>query len=269
MKNKGIGVFDSGVGGLTVVRELRKAIPNENIVYFGDTERVPYGNKPREVIIQYCREIVEFLLSKGVKVIVIACNTATAHALETLQKEYDIPIFGVISAGATMAVATTKNNKIGVIGTNGTVKSKAYDKEILSIQEDITVISNGCSAFVMLAEEGLANHKGTELIGADYLANILEQKVDTLILGCTHFPLLTNCIKNIVGEDVILVDPAVNTTKNVLKYLKEKDILNDGAVNKDMYFVSGNIDGFKRVCGAIGFDDIYNDIYAVNMAEDK
>lgn len=261
MKNMGIGVFDSGVGGLTVVKEIKKSMPNENIVYFGDTKRVPYGNKPSEVIIEYCREIVDFLIAKQVKVIVIACNTATAHALETLESEYDIPIFGVISAGAISAVATTKNNKIGVIATNGTVKSKAYDKEILKIRDDITVISNGCSAFVMLAEEGLANHKGTELIGADYLQDILKQKVDTLILGCTHFPLLTNCIKNIVGNDVTLIDPAVNTTKNVLDYLKANNILSDKLADSDKYFVSGDIEGFKRVCNAIGFN-IDNHIYS-------
>lgn len=263
MKNMGIGVFDSGVGGLSVVKELKKTMPNENIIYFGDTGRVPYGNKPREVIIEYCREIVDFLISKKVKVIVIACNTATAHALETLESEYDIPIFGVISAGAIGAIDTTKNNKIGVIGTSGTIKSKAYDKEILKIKDDAIIISSHCQAFVMLVEEGFANHKGTELIGADYLKDILKQKVDTLILGCTHFPLLTNCIKNIVGNDVALVDPAVNTTKNVFNYLEENNILNNGAVEKDKYFVSGDIEGFKRVCNAIDFD-IDDNIYSVD-----
>lgn len=254
MEKQGLGVFDSGVGGLTVVSELRTLLPNEDIIYFGDTGRIPYGNKAKETIIEYCKEIVEFLISKKVKAIVIACNTATAHALETLENSYDIPIFGVINAGAEEAVAVTKNNKIGIIGTTGTIKSKAYENAIKRLNGSAVTTTQSCQPFVMLAEEGLASHKGTELIAIDYLEPIIQDNVDTLILGCTHFPLLKGCITRIVGNDISLVNPAVKTAKNVADYLSSSNLLNTSKGNSEFYFVSGDRKSFTEVCKALGFN---------------
>ncbi len=195
-----IGVFDSGVGGLTVHREIMRQLPNENVVYFGDTARVPYGSKSKNNIIRFSRQIIRFLKTKNVKAIVIACNTASALALETVKEEFDIPIIGVIVPGARAAVRETKNGQIGVLGTEATIKSETYTKEIRKLMPEAEVIGKPCPLFVPLVEEGFAKHKITEEVIDIYLSDMRKSEIDTLILGCTHYPLLRSRIMAYFGE---------------------------------------------------------------------
>ena len=181
-----IGVFDSGVGGLTVAREIMRQIPNERIVYFGDTARVPYGSKSKETVTKYSRQIIRFLQTENVKAIVIACNTASAFALDTMQKEFDLPIIGVVKPGAKMAAQTTKNGKVGLIGTEGTIRSGVYAEFIKSFKPDVEVIGKACPLFVPLVEEGMWHDTITDQMAQRYLEGLKQQDIDTLIMGCTH-----------------------------------------------------------------------------------
>ena len=221
-----IGVFDSGVGGLTVAREIMRQIPKERIIYFGDTARVPYGSKSQETIIRFSRQIIRFLQSKGVKAIVIACNTASALALETVQPEFDIPILGVVKAGAKEAAKVTKNGKIGVIATESTIESQLYTKEIHSHKPNAQVLGKPCPLFVPLVEEGWLKDPVTVEVANRYLEPLLESGIDTLIMGCTHYPLLRSTLRQIMGEKVNLVNPAYETARE-LKALLERDGLNN------------------------------------------
>ena len=187
--NNPIGVFDSGVGGLTVAREIMRQLPGEDLVYFGDTARVPYGSKSKNTVLKYSRQIVRFLRTKDVKAIVVACNTASALALDEIAGEIDIPIIGVVKPGAKMAVETTKTGNVGVIGTESTVKSGIYNDYIRELNPDITVVSKACPLFVPLVEEGLLEDRVTDDIVARYLHEMKEYRVDALVLGCTHYPL--------------------------------------------------------------------------------
>ena len=205
-KNAPVGVFDSGVGGLTVAREIMRQIPEERIVYFGDTARVPYGNKSRDTILRYSRQIIRFLRTKEVKAIVIACNTASAYALDTVAAESDIPIIGVINAGARTAVRTTRNGKIGVIGTEGTIGSGIYTRVMKQMKPDIQVTGKPCPLFVPLVEEGLLHDSVTDEIASRYLSSLKEKYIDTLVLGCTHFPYFKEALAARTG--LPLVDPA-------------------------------------------------------------
>jgi glutamate racemase len=203
-----IGVFDSGVGGLTVVRELIRQLPRESLIYFGDTARVPYGPKSPETIRNYSREIAGYLISQGVKAVVVACNTATAHALPMLAAELSAPVIGVVSPGARAAVAATRGGGIGVIGTTGTIASGAYEHAIHAVSPSTRVVAQACPLFVPLVEEGWLDTEATTLIARQYLAPIIAAGVDTLVLGCTHFPLLSPVIAPLVGENVRLIDSA-------------------------------------------------------------
>lgn len=244
MKNKAIGVFDSGLGGLTVVKELKKALPLERIVYFGDTARVPYGNKSKEVILRYSREIANFLKGQDVKMIVIACNTASAFALKELQEELTIPVIGVIDAGSKMAVSISDN--IGVIGTKGTVSSKAYYNAIKKLKIGANVYQKACPLFVPLIEEGLAEDVITLEIIKRYL-NEMDDMIDALVLGCTHYPLLTKSINKIVGDKIRLVNPAEETAKEVKETLRKLGIGSEKRENEDLYFVSDAPENFKEL----------------------
>ena len=221
-----IGVFDSGVGGLTVTREIMRQLPNENVVYFGDTARVPYGSKSKNNIIRFSRQIIRFLKTKNVKAIVIACNTASALALETVQQEFDIPIIGVIVPGARAAVRETRNCQIGVLGTEATIKSETYTKEIRKLMPEAEVIGKPCPLFVPLVEEGFAKHKITEEVIDIYLSDMRKSEIDTLILGCTHYPLLRSRIMAYFGEKVHIVNPAYETAMDLKKILEEQKIAN-------------------------------------------
>ena len=242
-----IGVFDSGIGGLTVLKEIRKVLPNEKIFYFGDTARVPYGEKTKELITRYSKEIVEFLLDKEVSAIVVACNTATALALEELRKTFKIPIIGVIKAGAKTAINTTKSGNIGVIGTKATVNSKRYEEEIKKLSENVKVIAKACPLFVPAVEEGILDGKLVDQIIKTYLDDF-EKEIDTLILGCTHYPLLKSAIGKIY-TNLNIVDPARETALDLKEILEEKDLLkNDATKNREVkYYVTDGKDKFKEI----------------------
>lgn len=227
MHSNPIGVFDSGIGGLTVVKEIVRKLPNESVIYLGDTARVPYGTRSKEVVIQFALELADFLLRKKVKCLVVACNTISAQALDEVRKLSPVPVVDVLGPAVKSAVVSTKNKKVGVIGTAGTIGSRAYEDEIKAIDSSIEVISVGCPLFVPLAEEGLHNHEATKSIAKDYLDEIKAAGVDTLILGCTHYPLLLETIAKTVGSIVGLIDSAQPTAEELKKVLEEKDLLSD------------------------------------------
>lgn len=243
---KPIGVFDSGVGGLTVAREIMRQLPNEALIYFGDTARVPYGSKSPNTILRFSKQIVNFLQTKDVKAIVVACNTASALALPTIQKEIDIPIIGVIEAGARAAYEATKTKHIGVIGTEATIKSRIYTQCLTALNAEITVVGKACPLFVPLVEEGLVEDRITDDIASRYLGELHDYNIDTLILGCTHYPLIRNTIARIVGEKVKLVNPAYETTRSLKQLLTERDLLSkeQNQEPKYEYYVSDAVERF-------------------------
>lgn len=249
-----VGVFDSGVGGLTVAREIMRQLPNENLVYFGDTARVPYGSKSRDNIIRYSRQIIHFLKTKGVKAIVIACNTASALALDVVREESDIPIIGVVEPGARAALQITQTKKIGVIGTEATVQSAMYGKIIKGLDPTVSVIGKACPLFVPLVEEGFAKHKVTEEIIDYYLASMKESDIDSLILGCTHYPLLRSRIRAYLGNKIQLVNPAYETAMDLKYILKESGMENAGKEGEHAtysFYVSDAADKFKQFANSI------------------
>ena len=249
-----VGVFDSGVGGLTVAREIMRQLPNENLVYFGDTARVPYGSKSRDNIIRYSRQIIHFLKTKGVKAIVIACNTARALALDVVREESDIPIIGVVEPGARAALQITQTKKIGVIGTEATVQSAMYGKIIKGLDPTVSVIGKACPLFVPLVEEGFAKHKVTEEIIDYYLASMKESDIDSLILGCTHYPLLRSRIRAYLGDKIQLVNPAYETAMDLKYILKESGMENAGKEGEHAtysFYVSDAADKFKQFANSI------------------
>lgn len=245
-----IGVFDSGVGGLTVAREIMRQIPNEKIVYFGDTARVPYGSKSKDTVTKYSKQIVRFLRTQSVKAIVIACNTASAYALDEIEKEIDIPIIGVVRPGAKVAVEATRNGKIGVIATEGTINSQIYSTYIKQINENVNVIGKACPLFVPLVEEGLLVDPVTDEIAMRYLSELIDRDIDTLILGCTHYPLIRSTVGKIMGDKVTLVNPAYETARELKELLESEDLLNKREIelgeNKYRFFVSDGAEKFKR-----------------------
>ena len=244
-KEKPIGVFDSGIGGLTVVKEIINNLPDENIVYFGDTARVPYGNKSKSTVLRYSRQIVNFLKTKDVKAIVIACNTASALALDELEEEIDIPIIGVVKPGAYAAINTTKNNRVGVIATQSTVQSRLYQEIIAKEAPKIDVFAKACPLFVPLVEEGWTNDPVTLEVAKRYLTDLQDKDIDTLILGCTHYPLLSGLLADYLGDSIKLVNPAYETARSLKRLLTELDILNDSKERGGQYFyVSDSIDKY-------------------------
>ena len=219
-----IGVFDSGIGGLTVVAALRERLPNESIFYLGDTARVPYGGKTPETVTRYSVEISEYLLQQSCKAIVVACNTASALAVPTLQEKWTIPILGMIQPGAEAAVLATRNGRIGIIGTRATVMSKAYDYAILALMPEAKIISHACPVLVPMIEEGWLDDPLTNNAIERYLHPLLEAKIDTLVLGCTHYPLLGKAFAKIAGSQVHIVDSAQNCAVNLRQLLNEKQL---------------------------------------------
>ncbi len=222
--NRPIGVFDSGVGGLTVAREIMRQLPNERIVYFGDTARVPYGSKSQETITKFSKQIVRFLQTQGVKAIVVACNSVSACALDELEKDVDIPIVDVVRPGAKTAIGATKNGRIGVIATEATVGSGIYSRYIKNNSPDATVLSKACPLLVPLVEEGLWEDPVTDEIAGRYLAGLIDVGIDTLILGCTHYPIIRSTIGRIMGDGVALVNPAYETARELKELLQEKGL---------------------------------------------
>jgi glutamate racemase len=217
-----IGVFDSGIGGLTVAHALMRHMPNEAVLYFGDTARVPYGPKSPETVRRYSREIAAFLADEGIKTLVVACNTATAHALSALRDDVPMPVIGVIEPGARAAVRATRGGHIGVIGTAGTIKSGAYERAIRELDPSIRITARACPLFVPLVEEGWVDHEATRMIARDYLAPLLREQVDTVVLGCTHYPLLKPLLADVLGPEVALIDSAEETAIETASVLRRR-----------------------------------------------
>ncbi|MBO5336661.1 MAG: glutamate racemase [Lachnospiraceae bacterium] len=254
-KNAPIGVFDSGVGGLTVAREIMRQMPNEKIVYFGDTARVPYGSKSKETVTRFSKQIVRFLQTYQVKTIVVACNTASAFALEELEQETDIPVIGVLKPGAKTAAEVTRNGKIGVIATEATIGSKMYSYYIKELNKQVTIYGKACPLFVPLVEEGLWEDPVTDEIAKRYLTELIDIDIDTLILGCTHYPLIRSTLGRIMGEKVTLVNPAYETAMELKALLMEKGLLNGEhpklGENQYQFYVSDGAEKFKRFANSI------------------
>lgn len=228
-----IGVFDSGIGGMTIVKELMNQLPDERIIYYGDTARVPYGNKSAETIINYSRQIADFLVNQGVKALVVACNTISAIALETLRSEFDLPIIGVVKPGAKAAAETTRNGNIGVIATRATINSGIYEEFLHKTNPEIHVYKQACPLFVPLVEEGWIDDPITDKIIHRYLDGLIDHNIDSLVLGCTHYPLLRHRIQEAVGADVTLVNPAYETAKAFKYLLEENNLLNETLSDSD------------------------------------
>jgi glutamate racemase len=221
-----IGIFDSGVGGLTVVRAMRRALPHEDIVYLGDTARVPYGTKSPSTVVRFSCEDTQFLLHHHVKAVIVGCSTVSAWALPILEQRFKVPVFGVILPGVRAALEQTRNGRIGVIGTQGTVRSMAYNRSIVSHRPGSRVFAHACPLLVPLVEEGWIHHPVTQMVLRDYLEPLMRHKIDTLIMACTHFPLLREAIRQVVGEDVALVDCADTCARFTHQRLEELHLLN-------------------------------------------
>lgn len=253
--NSPIGVFDSGVGGLTVAREIMRQLPNERIVYFGDTARVPYGNKSKETVTKFSRQIVNFLKKQDVKAIVVACNTVSAYALEELEQETDIPIIGVMKPGARAAILATKNKKVGVIATEATVHSGIYTRYIKENDANVSTLERACPLFVPLVEEGLWEDPVTDEIARRYLSELIDSGIDTLILGCTHYPMLRSTVAKIMGEGVTLVNPAYETARELKMLLAQKGLESEHrpGLGTELYrfYVSDGAEKFKQLANAI------------------
>ncbi|MBH1942068.1 glutamate racemase [Mobilitalea sibirica] len=247
-----IGVFDSGVGGLTVVKEIMHQLPRESIIYFGDTARLPYGTKSKETIITYTRQIVRFLMAKGVKSIVVACNTASAFALETVKTEVNIPMIGVVKPGAKVAAEATRNGNIGIIGTEGTISSGIYNEFLSLTNPNVQVYGKACPLFVPLVEEGLIEDPVTLEMARRYIGELLAHNIDTLVLGCTHYPLLRRTIRKTVGGTVRLVNPAYETAKSLKEILIDCGLENESLLQMDhTFYVSDGAEKFRRFANSI------------------
>ena len=252
---KPIAVFDSGLGGLTVFREILRQLPDENLIYFGDTARVPYGSKSRETIIHYTEQILNFLRTKEVKAIVVACNTVSAYALEELKDRVEVPIIGVVKPGAYAAVKQTKTRRIGVMGTEGTVRSGLYPTYIHEIDPSVLVFQKPCPLIVPLVEEGLWEDPLTTEAVRRYTRVFREEHIDTVIMGCTHYPLVRDTIRKVLGDDVTLVNPAYETTAALRRVLEEKELLRtmDAPVTGPPYrfYVSDDPEKFKEFASRV------------------
>jgi glutamate racemase len=246
INNNPIGIFDSGFGGLTVMSEICKVLPYENLIYFGDTAHVPYGSKSQNTVIKFSKEIASFLIKQKVKLIVIACNTATAFALPVLQKKFKIPIIGVIKPGAKISILVSKNKKIGIIGTEGTINSKSYPKEINKLAK-VKVYQQACPLFVPIVEEGFINCEFTYAIVQKYIQPLLNKKIDTIVLGCTHYPLLKNIIRKHLAGNITLIDSAQAISQEVKNTLIEKNLLANNDKPYFKFYVSDNPLKFKKI----------------------
>ncbi|MDI6703262.1 MAG: glutamate racemase [bacterium] len=265
--DKAIGIFDSGVGGLTVMKEVIKELPFEDIIYFGDIARTPYGSKSKETVTKYAREIVHFLSSQGVKIIVVACNTVTSFALETLRQEFRLPIIGVIKPGVKKAVEIAGNKRVGVIGTEGTILSGAYQREIKSIQPSVEIISISCPLFVPIVEEGWIDTEVSNLVASEYLAPLKTKKIDTLILGCTHYPMLKKVIQKVIGDGVKLVDSATQVAIETKDVLSKNGLIRESnrkATHK--FYVSDLPPKFKELAKRFLGEEI-REVIKIDMSE--
>ncbi len=244
-----IGVFDSGIGGLTVLREITGLLPFEDTIYLGDTARVPYGTKSKETVIKYSIEIARFLIKYNIKILVVACNTASAYSLDELKRLLKIPVVGVIEPGARMAIRNTSKKRIGVIGTEGTIRSSSYVRTIHDIDPDVRVYTKACPLFVPLAEEGWVDNSVAELTSRLYLDELKDNDIDVLLLGCTHYPLLKPVISKVMGGGVALIDSAMATALEVKELLERLSLLKDNRKREPSYrfFVTDSPERFSRI----------------------
>ena len=268
MDNRPIGVFDSGLGGLTAVKKLMEVLPNENIVYFGDTGRVPYGSRSKETIIKYTRQDIAFLRSFDIKAVLAACGTVSTTALDTVAPECPVPVFGVAEAAAARAAEVTKNKRIGLIGTSASIKSRKYEEIIKSKLPDAEVYGKACPLFVPLVENGRIKRgdKVIELVAAEYLQELKDAGVDTLILGCTHYPLLKDIIGDFMGDGVNLVDPGAEAARFLAASLRETGELNEGkSEGEHSYYVSDSADSFSALASLFLETDVTDGVTQVSL----
>lgn len=247
-----IGIFDSGIGGLTVARCLQEQLPHETLCYFGDTARVPYGAKSPETVKRYSVEITQFLKSHDVKVIVAACNTVSSVALQEAQAVFPGPVLGVVEPGVRAAAAATKNGRIGVIGTKSTIKSAAYQDRLRALDPSFHITAQPCPLFVPLVEEDWVEHPVALQAAEQYLSKLRDEKIDVLILGCTHFPLLANVIQTVMGDSVTLVNSAEEVTREVAQYLQQNQLASQEKHWRDLFYASDDIAGFERMYHRFG-----------------
>lgn len=249
MRNEAIGFLDSGVGGLSVVKEMMKKLPNEKIIFIGDSIRNPYGEESKETVIQYSKELSHFLLKKNIKMLVLACNTVTAAALEILKKELDIPVIGVINPGSQSAIKTTRNGEIAVIGTVGTIRSSEHQKMIKKLNPQAHVHNLAVPKFVEIVEKNDLKSEHAKDIVQHELKGLKNTDMDTLVLGCTHYPLLVDLIGDYLGEEVSLIDPSIATIELIQAYLEKNDLLNEN--NEDskeaIFYTTGKLENFEEV----------------------
>jgi glutamate racemase len=266
---KAIGIFDSGVGGLTVLKEITRVLPQEDTIYLGDTARVPYGTKSPETVTRYAHEITAFLVKREIKLLVTACNTASAVSLESLKNHYSIPIVGVIEPGARSAACATRSGKVGVIGTEGTIRSSAYTRAIKRINPEIEVITRPCPLFVPLAEEGWVDNEVARLTARIYLRGLKDDGVDTLVLGCTHYPILKGIIAETMGTEVRLVDSAEETAHTVAEILRNRNLLRPSSEKGNHHFFVTDVPaGFIRV-GNRFLGNKLGDVHQVSLEDSK
>lgn len=248
-RNRPIGVFDSGLGGLSVVKELFRQLPNEEVIYFGDTGRFPYGTRSAERVTYMALQDANYLLGFDVKVLLVACNTASSVAMDVLEKSVPVPIIGVVKPGAEAAAKATNNKKIGIIGTRATIASRSYQEALIEHNPSIETSEVACPLFVSLAEEGWTKGKIPEMVAEEYLAELREKNIDTLILGCTHYPLLRGVIGKVMGEKVTLIDSAESTVTQIKKLLKDRAILRDYLPANHRFIVSDAPERFCEIGG--------------------
>ncbi len=246
-REPGIGIFDSGIGGLTVVHRMAEALPHEHLLYLGDTARWPYGSKSAEVVTRYTLENAQFLLDKGVKLLVVACNTMSAVALDALRTFTGVPVVGVVEPGARAALAATTNRKVGVIGTEATIASGSYTRALRALDPDLEIYTRACPLFVALAEEGWVDNAIAEQAAAMYLASLRQSRIDTLVLGCTHYPLLARTIGAYLGPEVRLVDSATETAREVAALLAARGLAAAPGAGSTSFFVTDVPDRFIRI----------------------
>ena len=246
---KSIGILDSGVGGLTVVKEFCSQLASENIVYFGDTARMPYGPRPHEEVRRFALEIIEFLQTQEVKLVVVACNSATAAGISHYQEQLDIPVIGVIEPGVRAALEATSNGRIGVIGTTGTIASEAYENNLRRLDSSVQIFSKACPLLVLIVENDLVNTPEAYRVAEEYLTPLKEEGVDTLILGCTHYPLLSPLIQEVMGDDVKLISSAEVIARETREYFSSHNLLNplNQANGNHRFFVSGKPSIFEEI----------------------
>jgi glutamate racemase len=261
-----IGIFDSGIGGLTVYREVKRAISGADILYFGDTARVPYGTKSARTVTRYALQITEYLVDNGVDLVVVACNTASAFAVDAVREAVPVPVFGVVEPGARAAVRATRKGSVGVLGTRGTISSGAYQKAISDLDNGIEIVATPCPLFVPLVEEGWLVDPITQDVAIRYLEPHLEAGVDTLVLGCTHYPLLKKVISMVMGEEITLIDSAEETAGDVKSYVQNAGSFNDSDTTRDRFEVSDSPDRFLEV-GRIFLDRDLGEVRQVDLAD--